>query len=191
MPGSVEADPGEGQVQFAVDVDPGGHGADTARMQASAGRPARMGAMDVTAELDAPCSPGELFDSVDDLGGYPEWLEIVERAEAVASHPDDDGDAAWVVDLRGRLGPLARSKRLRMVRTRCDAPGLVRFERREHDGRDHSDWVLEAEVVPIEASSRLVMRLHYGGSFGGSVLEKLLSDAIERSRPALLEHLGA
>jgi len=152
--------------------------------------------MDVTADLEAPCAPAHLFDSVDDLGAYPDWLEIVERAEVSPAHPDDDGDAAWLIDLRGRLGPLARSKRLRMVRTTCDAPGLVRFERREHDGRSHSDWVLEAEVQAIGAAadppaSRLVMRLHYGGSFGGSVLEKLLSDAIERSRPALLEHLGS
>ncbi len=154
------------------------------------------GVMDVTADLEAPCPPAQLFDSVDDLGGYPEWLEIVERAEVAPPHPDDDGDAAWLVDLRGRLGPLARSKRLRMVRTTCDAPGLVRFERREHDGRNHSDWVLEAEVQPVEAdadgpASRLVMRLHYGGVFGGSVLEKLLSDAIERSRPALLQRLSS
>ena len=158
-----------------------------------------MGVMDVTADLEAPCPPARLFESVDDLADYPEWLEIVERAEVAPSHPDDDGDAAWLVDLRGRLGPLARSKRLRMVRTTCEAPGRVRFERREHDGRNHSAWVLEAEVEPVEATpdggtaaptSRLVMRLHYGGSFGGSVLEKLLSDAIERSRPALLERLG-
>ncbi|HEX7443496.1 MAG TPA: hypothetical protein VF320_06400, partial [Acidimicrobiales bacterium] len=73
--------------------------------------------MDVTADLDAPCTVSVLFASVDDLGTYPAWLEIVERAEATATHPDDDGDAAWLVDLRGRLGPLARSKRLRMVRT--------------------------------------------------------------------------
>jgi hypothetical protein len=160
----------------------------------------RLGSMDVTADLDAPCPPAHLFDSLDDLSSYPEWLEIVDRAEVTPSHPDDDGDAAWVVDLRGRLGPLARSKRLRMVRTTCDAPDLVRFERREHDGRNHSDWVLEAEVQPLDhgpdagpdaPASRLVMRLHYSGSFGGSVLEKLLSDAIERSRPALLERLGS
>jgi hypothetical protein len=150
--------------------------------------------MDVTADLDAPCPAARLFASLDDLSSYPEWLEIVERAEVAPSHPDDDGDAAWLVDLRGRLGPLARSKRLRMVRTTCDAPGLVRFERREHDGRNHSDWVLEAEVHTLDGgmdapASRLVMHLHYGGAFGGSVLEKLLSDAIERSRPALLERL--
>ena len=155
--------------------------------------------MDLIADLDAPCPPERLFASVDDLSAYPDWLEIVERAEPAEAHDGDDGDAAWLVDLRGRLGPLARSKRLRMVRTRCDAPNLVRFERREHDGRQHADWVLEAQVEPRaagegedpgETGSRLVMRLHYGGTFGGMVLERLLGDAIERSRPALLERVS-
>ncbi len=108
----------------------------------------------------------------------------------VAADPADDGDAAWLVDLRGRLGPLARSKRLRMVRTSCDAPRVVRFERREHDGRDHSPWVLDATVEPTEAGSRLVMRLHYGGGFGDGVLERLLGQAIERSKPVLLEQVS-
>jgi len=152
--------------------------------------------VDLTADLDAPCPPERLFASVDDLSTYPDWLEIVERAEPAESHDGDDGDAAWLVDLRGRLGPLARSKRLRMVRTRCDAPNVVRFERREHDGRQHADWVLEAQVDPRPADgdgdpgSRLVMRLHYGGTFGGMVLERLLGDAIERSRPALLDRVS-
>jgi hypothetical protein len=155
--------------------------------------------VDLTADLDAPCPPERLFASVDDLSAYPDWLEIVERAEPAEPHDGDDGDAAWLVDLRGRLGPLARSKRLRMVRTRCDAPNRVRFERREHDGRQHADWVLEAEVEARgsgegdhagEAGSRLVMRLHYGGTFGGMVLERLLGDAIERSRPVLLDRVS-
>jgi hypothetical protein len=152
--------------------------------------------VDLTADLDAPCSPERLFASVEDLSDYPDWLEIVERAEPAPAHDGDDGDAAWLVDLRGRLGPLARSKRLRMVRTRLDAPNLVRFERREHDGRQHADWVLEAQVDPGdpanpgEPASRLEMRLHYGGTFGGMVLERLLGDAIERSRPALLDRVS-
>ena len=146
--------------------------------------------MDLTAELDAPCAPEALFARVDDLADYPGWLEIVERAEPVDAHPDDDGDAAWMVDLRGRIGPLARSKRLRMVRTERQAPAVVRFERREHDGRDHSAWILEGTVSAVGDGSRLVMRLHYGGAFGGSVLEHLLSDAIERSRPVLLEQVS-
>jgi len=146
--------------------------------------------VDLTADLDAPCAPEVLFAHVDDLGGYPGWLEIVERAEPVDAHPDDDGDAAWSVDLRGRIGPLARSKRLRMVRTELRAPELVRFERREHDGRDHSAWILEARIDATDGGSHLVMRLHYGGSFGGMVLEHLLSDAIERSRPILLDQVS-
>ncbi|HVN52134.1 MAG TPA: SRPBCC family protein [Acidimicrobiales bacterium] len=146
--------------------------------------------MDLTADLEAPCPPEMLFGRVDDLVDYPRWLEIVERAQVVEIHPDDDGDAAWLVDLRGRIGPLARSKRLRMVRTELRPPHLVRFERREHDGRDHSAWILEGIVDATEDGSRLVMRLHYGGSFGGSVLERLLADAIERSRPVLLEQVS-
>jgi hypothetical protein len=146
--------------------------------------------MDLTARLDAPCTPEVLFANVDDLSAYPDWLEIVERAEAVEVDPADDGDAAWMVDLRGRLGPLARSKRLRMVRTALDGPELVRFERREHDGRDHSAWVLEARVERTAEGSALTMGLHYGGALGGSVLERLLGDAIERSRPVLLSRVS-
>jgi hypothetical protein len=135
--------------------------------------------MDLDATLVAPCSAEHLFAWVEDLRRYPEWLEIVTRAE-----PLDDG--AWAVDLRGRLGPLARSKRLRMVRAAHRPPHSVRFERSEVDGRDHSPWVLEADVVPQGAGSQLTMRLHYGGGLFGPVLERVLRDEIERSRHRLL-----
>ena len=138
--------------------------------------------MDVVAEVEAPCGADRLFAEVEDLVRYPAWLTIVPRAV-----PADDGTEAWVVDLRGRLGPMARSKRLRMTRTAHDAPRHCRFERAELDGRDHSAWVLDATVEPTgDDSSKLIMRLHYGGSFGGSLLERMLRDEIERSRPALL-----
>lgn len=140
--------------------------------------------MDVTADLEAPCSPDVLFGWVDDLGRYPEWLDIVPRAEAIEPHPDDAGPA-WSVDLRGRLGPLARSKRLRMVRTVC-ADRRVRFERAELDGRRHARWVLSAMVDDAPGGSRLRMHLHYGGSLVGPVIERLLGDEIQRSRPRLL-----
>src|SRR5690606_30121098 len=68
--------------------------------------------VDVTATLDAPCSPEDLFPWVADLDRYPQWLDIVPRAVPVDAHADDAGPA-WSVDLRGRLGPFARSKRLR------------------------------------------------------------------------------
>ena len=141
--------------------------------------------MDVTATLDAPCSPGELFELVSDLGTYPDWLDIVPRAmPADADGPN--GEPTWTVDLRGRLGPFARSKRLRMVRTRNDAPTTVVFERRERDGRSHSAWRLSAEVAGAPDGSRLTMRLHYGGGLWGPIVERLLADEIERSKPRLL-----
>ncbi len=95
------------------------------------------------------------------------------------------GHAAWAVDLRGRVGPLARSKRLRMVRTLCEPAVRVRFERAELDGRSHSPWTLEADVTGEGQVSHLTMRLTYGGGLFGPVLERLLRDEISRSRDRL------
>jgi Polyketide cyclase / dehydrase and lipid transport len=146
--------------------------------------------VDVTAGLDAPVEPARLFAWVDDLDRYPAWLDIVPRAERAAA-ADGDAGPAWVVDLRGRLGPFARSKRLRMVRTEHAPPSSVAFERRETDGRSHSPWVLRAEVEEAGGGSRLTVHLHYGGGLWAPVLERLLGDAIERSRARLLERATA
>lgn len=147
--------------------------------------------VDVTASLEAPVKPDELYAVVSDLATYPRWLEIVPRAEPAAP---DDGDLgpAWSVDLRGQLGPLRRSKRLRMVRT-VAAPGeLVVVERRELDDRTHSDWILRARIGPGVAAdvTRLTMELHYGGSMWMPLLDRLLAEEIERSRGRLLQVLG-
>lgn len=143
--------------------------------------------MDVVARLDAPCEPGVVFPWVDDLARYPQWLSIVTRAERLAPA---DGPPAWLVDLTGRMGPLARSKRLRMVRSACEPPYVARFERREEDGRHHSAWVLTATIEPVDAGSRLTMHLHYGGGLWGPVLEHLLGDEIEQGSRRLLDLLG-
>lgn len=135
--------------------------------------------MDIEAELNAPCAPEVLFAWVRDLGRYPEWLEIVTRAE-----PADDG--SWAVDLRGKLGPLARTKRLRMVRSELVEPSRVVFERAELDGRDHSPWTLTAVVAPTDGGARLEMSLHYGGGLFEPLIERVLRDEIERSRQRLL-----
>ena len=144
--------------------------------------------MEVVASLEAPCEPAALFPYVDDLAEYPEWLDIVPRAEVVDAHACDPGPA-WSVDLRGRLGPFARAKRLRMVRTAHEPDHHVRFERVERDGRDHPPWVLDAAISSIEGGSVLTMRLHYGGRLWIPALDRLLADEIERSRPRLLERL--
>jgi hypothetical protein len=145
--------------------------------------------VDITATLDAPCAPAELYPWLDDLGRYPDWLDIVPRAVPAEAHVADVGPA-WSVDLRGKLGPFARAKRLRMVRTADEAPRHARFERVEHDGREHSPWVLDAEVTEAPGGSRLTMRLHYGGRLWMPVLDRLLADEIERSRPRLLSLLA-
>lgn len=136
--------------------------------------------MDVVATLDAACEPDALLAVVRDLDRYPEWLSILPRTQTeVGSDP-----AAWSVELRATIGPLARSKKLRMVRVVDDAAS-VRFERAETDGRSHSPWVLEATVAPIDSGASLTMSLHYGGSLGGGIVERLLRDEIESSRQRL------
>ncbi len=133
--------------------------------------------MDVDAELHAACTPAVLFGLVDDLALYPRWVDLVHRADPLGA---DAGAPTWAVELRARLGPLARSKRLRMERTVHDTDNWVAvFERRELDGRRHSPWVLRAEVHPAGAEATLRMHLHYGGGlWTGGVLERALADQI-------------
>lgn len=140
--------------------------------------------METTATLDAACRPDELFEWVGSLDTYDRWLEIVPRTEA-APAADGDPGPAWFVTLRGRLGPLARSKRLRMVRTHHDPPNGVTFERREIDDREHAAWTLRAEVTADGDTSTLRMHLHYGGSLWVPLLERLLTNEIEASRSRL------
>lgn len=140
--------------------------------------------MDLTATLDAQCSPATLFEWVGSLDTYDQWLEIVPRTEPAPAVEGDPGPA-WFVTLRGKIGPLARSKRLRMVRTVYDVPTRAVFERRETDGREHSAWVLDAQVDGDAAASTLTMGLHYGGSLWVPLLDRLLSGEIDASRRRL------
>lgn len=144
--------------------------------------------MDVTASLEAAVQPAAMFEVVADLGTYPDWLDIVPRAVPVDADEGDPGPA-WSVDLRGQLGPLRRSKRLRMVRTVAAPAELAVFERRELDGRAHSDWIMRARITDGDPCV-LTMELHYGGSMWVPMLDRLLAEEIERSRPRLRSLLG-
>lgn len=139
--------------------------------------------MDVHASLDAECDADRLFSFVDDLAKYPDWMDLTHRVVG------DDGSAppAWQVELRARIGPLARSKRLRMQRTLHDpAAHHVVFERAEADGKQHSRWQLTATVTQQGAQSHLDMHLHYGGAlWTGGVLERVLGDQITNGRDRL------
>jgi hypothetical protein len=156
--------------------------------------------MDVRADLTAACDQHDLFAWVDDLGRYPDWMRLAHSVTPLPAHrvenaagtavrgASDDELPAWSVELRARLGPLARSKRLRMVRTVHDVPHRVVFERRESDDRRHSPWVLDVCLAPQATGDvRLDMHLHYGGGlWTGGVLERVLTDEIDRGRDRLL-----
>lgn len=141
--------------------------------------------MDVNASLTTPHERAALYAVVADLGTYPMWLDIVSRV-------DVDPPDAWNVDLRARIGPLARSKRLRMVRTVAHHNEQVQFSREEVDGRSHSAWILDATITEgDDGQSNLNMHLHYGGRLWLPVLERLLQDEIVRSRQRLIALLDA
>jgi hypothetical protein len=144
--------------------------------------------MDVYASLDAPVDCARLHLAMSDLSAFTQWLDIVYRAERDSEKTDDD--AAWNVQLRGKVGPFARSKNLRMVRTINEAGSRVVFERRELDGRSHAAWVLTANISPKDQGSTVAVHLHYGGTlFTGGVLERLLADQITRGQQRLLQTL--
>lgn len=141
--------------------------------------------------MEAPCPAELLFGFVEVLDDFPEWMPLVHRV--VSMGDGTDRTPAWDVELRARLGPLARSKRLRMVRRICDAGrGEVVFERSELDDRHHSAWVLCATVTDEAHGSCLHMRLHYGGAlWTGGVMERVLADQITAGRSKLLELIAA
>ena len=126
-----------------------------------------------------------VFPHVADLGAYPTWLPLVH--EARPGEPGDDPRPVWDVEIRARVGPFARSKRLRMRRTELVVDELAVFERDEHDGRDHARWALRVELTDgSEASTVVTMHLAYDGSlWTGGLLEHVLEDQIRRGRSGL------
>lgn len=137
--------------------------------------------MDLVIDLELPRPPVEVVPFVNDLGGYPRWMGLVHTVtpEAGAVEP------AWSVELRAKVGPFARSKRLRMVRTIDDSPTHVRFERRERDTNSHGTWILDARLDGT-TTTRLTVRLQYEGRLWSSVVERVLRDEVERSKERLL-----
>jgi hypothetical protein len=143
----------------------------------------------IVRELDLPAPAARTFTFLDDLERYPSWMGLVHEATAAASSPTDPVDAlAWVIDLQAQVGPFARSKRLRMVRTVHEPHRHVRFERNEIDGRSHAAWILQADLDELDArSTRLTMTLTYGGSlWTGAVLQRVLDDEVTKGSNALL-----
>ena len=136
-------------------------------------------------------TPQDVFELVDDLGRYPQWMDLVHDVIEVfqVSEVSGAGDAerSWDVELRAQVGPLARSKRLRMTRTIHEPAHRVVFERSEVDGRRHSPWVLESVLTEQgSGETELTMTLTYGGNlWTGAVLERVLDDHVERGARSL------
>ena len=143
--------------------------------------------MDVRVDIDIPCGPSAIYPFVCDLVQYPQWMGLVHSA---VLDPTTTGPTAWIVELRGKIGPFARSKRLRMQQVVTDSPHHVRFERSEDDGQQHGQWVLEVKIADLGTElvpkSSLKMTLHYGGRLFSSVVERALQDEIEMSKKRLL-----
>ena len=136
--------------------------------------------MDIRVDVNLPCSAKELLPFIDDLAQYPSWMGLVHTVVP-------EGEGVWQVELRGKIGPFARSKRLRMMQVETSEPHHIRFERQENDGRSHSDWVLDAQVTEVGSASTLNMTLRYSGRLFSSVVERALHDEIEASKQRLRE----
>lgn len=136
--------------------------------------------MDIRVDVNLPCSAKELLPFIDDLAQYPSWMGLVHTVVP-------EGEGVWQVELRGKIGPFARSKRLRMIQVETSEPHHIRFERQENDDRSHSDWVLDAQVTEVGSASTLNMTLHYGGRLFSNVVERALHDEIEASKQRLRE----
>lgn len=148
--------------------------------------------MDLDATADLAHDAATVLAALADLGSYPHWLTIVGAATPAAPHPDDGGRPAWHIELVGRVGPFTRTKRVRMLRTELDAvAGSVRFERVEHDGREHNEWILTGEAGG-EPGGRTAVRvhLHYGGGRTLPGADRLLRQETRRAGERLAAHLG-
>jgi uncharacterized protein YndB with AHSA1/START domain len=147
----------------------------------------QTGRVEITAEVELDAAPERVRALIADLDQYPQWLSIVAKADPVTAAAGRD---TWAVELRAKVGPLARSKRLRMVRT-IDEVEHLRFERAEDDGREHAQWTLDAHLLSTGSGTHLRMVLQYSGGFGGGIVERLLAEEIDRSRMRLRAMLEA
>lgn len=148
--------------------------------------------MRTSESVELPASASDVFAYVARLDTYPDWLRLVHGVALV----EDGPQPVWDVELRARVGPFARSKRLRMQRVDVEPDRYAVFERREVDGREHAMWALRAELMPAgvrapEASTTLTMHLAYDGKlWTGGVLEKVLDDEVRRARTRLVTLLA-
>lgn len=131
----------------------------------------------------------ELAAVLADLGTYPAWLEVVHTVEAAPAVAGDAGPA-WYITLRAQIGRLARSKRLRVVRT-VASDERVRFERSEADERTHAQWVMDATIIDRGPGAEADFTLRYDGGLWSTVLDAVLGDQVGSATQRLPQYLAA
>ncbi len=115
---------------------------------------------------------------VDDLGRYNAWMPLVHSVERVDTE-------TWNVELRAKVGPFARSKRLRMTRS-VNEPTRIVFERKEIDGKSHAPWVLAVTLQADGAHTVVAVSLDYRGTlWTGGLLDKVLRDHVAVAKERL------
>ncbi len=142
--------------------------------------------MRTSSSLDLDVPVGSVVPLVDDLSAYAQWMPVIHGL----GRDDADGETAWSVELRAKVGPFARSKRLRMVRTHhstsADGTVTVVFSRREVPERQHSSWTMTVCVSPRGPGCTVTMDLQYGGSlWTAGVLDRVLASNIEAGKKGL------
>lgn len=143
--------------------------------------------MKTSVSVSLRSSVERVFDFLCDLTSYSEIIPFVhEVVPSVAS-----GDRVWDVELRAKVGPFARSKKLRMKRSICEPHERVVFVRDESDGRDHADWTLTIDTNGTQSNCNLEITLEYGGRlWTAGVMERILHENIEEGTRRLTEKFG-
>ena len=106
-----------------------------------------------------------------------------------------NNDDSWTVILLAKIGPLARSKKLRMIQTESstldDGSHSVKFERSEvGDKAEYATWKFSAEVFEVQgerSTCEVDIYLEYGGSLWNDNLGFILDKYISRSIDSLAQ----
>ncbi|MBM3638034.1 MAG: hypothetical protein FJW98_01200 [Actinobacteria bacterium] len=115
---------------------------------------------------------------VEDLARYNAWMPLVHSVEQVDA-------TTWNVELRAKVGPFARSKRLRMTKT-VDEPTRIVFQRNEVDGKSHAPWLLFVTLRVHQAETLVSVEIEYHGTlWTGGLLDKVLRDHIAVAKELL------
>ena len=128
--------------------------------------------------MELPVEQSLVMPFVSDLEKYEEWMPLIHSVKP-------SGDDVWDVELRAKVGVLARSKRLRMRRTH-NSPESIVFERDESDGRNHSAWTLQVRTEPSGLGCVVTMELSYGGAlWTAGILDRVLASQVEAGKAGL------